>query len=173
VLALFVRFTDPAAVRAPVRLMASARELGLVRVHHRVFYAILLTAPIEWVLRGRPAAAVQLAGALLFAAGVGGYRRAGGALGSQLSPLVAPREPARLVDGGPYRRVRHPMYLAELAMAAGAPVLLGARLTALLALVFAAVVVRRITMEEELLRTRVPEYEAYASRTYRLVPYVY
>ncbi len=86
-------------------------------------------APCEWWLGGRPAGVGQLLGAGLACAGVVGYRRAGRMLGDHLSPLIAPAEPATLVERGPYRRVRHPMYLAELAMAFGVPLLLGARWT--------------------------------------------
>jgi protein-S-isoprenylcysteine O-methyltransferase Ste14 len=106
-------------------------------------------------------------------AGVVGYRRAGRALGDQLSPLVAPCEPAALVKRGPYRRLRHPMYLAELAIAAGAPVVLGAWLTLVLSAVFAAMVLQRIAAEERRLAARLADYADYAAHTYRLVPYVY
>jgi len=173
VLALFVRFDDPARPRHHGPLVASVHDLRVVRRQHRVFYALLVAAPIEWWWRGRPAAAHQLLGALLFLGGVVGYRVAGGTLGAQLSPLIAPREPARLVAHGLYGRVRHPMYAAELAMAAGAPWMLAALFSAGLAAVFAAVVLRRMRLEERALRERLPEYVAYAGRTSRIIPYVY
>ncbi len=138
-----------------------------------MFYALLLMVPLEWWWRQRPAGWAQLAGAATFLAGVVGYRMAGRALGDQLSPLLAPREPARLVAHGPYGLLRHPMYLAELAMAVGAPWTLAAKASAVLTLSFAGVLLRRITLEERVLRARVPEYAAYAARTYRLIPYVY
>jgi len=144
-----------------------------VRWHHRLFYAILLAAPLEWLLRGRPGSWVAGAGAGLFLGGLVGYRGAGGALGEHLTPLLAPREPATLIERGPYRRLRHPMYLAELAMAAGAPVTLGAYTTLTLAAGFAFVVGRRIAVEERLLCEHMPGYRSYAARTYRLLPYVY
>jgi protein-S-isoprenylcysteine O-methyltransferase Ste14 len=168
-----VRFVDPEAARAPRHLVASPEDLRLVRRHHRVFYALLLAAPVEWWLRGRPSAWSQLGGAVVLLAGIVGYRRAGGALGEHLSPLVAPCEPAALVDRGPYRRLRHPMYLAELAIAFGVPWLLGARFTLLVSVLFTMLVIRRIDVEERLLGARLAEYGGYAARTYRLVPYVY
>jgi len=158
--------------------MPSAAELRpehlvLVRRHQRVFYLLLLLAPLEWFVRGRPATASQLAAAAMFGLGVWGYRRWGRVLGESLSPLVAPREPATLIERGPYRIIRHPMYLAELAMAFGAPLTLGATLTLMVSVVFAVLVIRRIVVEEEALRARLPNYAVYAQRTYRLVPYVY
>jgi protein-S-isoprenylcysteine O-methyltransferase Ste14 len=168
-----VRFVDPETVRTPRRLVASPEDLRVVRRHHRVFYALLAAAPLEWWLRGRPAGWSQLLGGALLFAGVVGYRRAGGALGDHLSPLVAPCEPAALVDRGPYRRLRHPMYRAEIAIAFGAPWLLGAPLTVALSVLFTVLVIRRIDIEERLLGARLDDYAGYASRTYRLVPYVY
>jgi protein-S-isoprenylcysteine O-methyltransferase Ste14 len=173
VLALFVRVQDPARRRHTTELVATAADVRLVRRQHRLFYALLLVAPIEWWWRGRASTWSQLAGAATFLAGVLGYRAAGGALGEQLSPLLAPREPARLIAAGPYGRLRHPMYLAELAIAIGAAWTLAAKASAVLALAFAAVLLHRMTLEERMLRARLPEYAAYAARTYRLIPYVY
>ena len=172
-LALFVRFTDREAARPHRELVASPADLRLVRRHHRVFYALLAAAPLEWWLRGRDAGWRVLAGAALFALGLYGYRRAGAALGPQLGPLVAPPEPATLVAAGPYARVRHPMYRAEIAMAAGTALMLGGPVAALLALVFAALVVHRIGREEQALAERLPDYAGYVRRTARLVPHVY
>ena len=171
--ALFVRFVDPEVTRAPRHLVASADDLSMVRRHHAVFYALLLTAPVEWWLRGGPSEWTQLVGAGFMLAGVAGYRHAGRALGDHLSPLVAPCEPAALVERGPYRRLRHPMYLAELAIAVGAPMLLGVGATLALSAVFVLLVLRRIGVEERLLAARLAGYSDYAARSYRLVPYVY
>jgi protein-S-isoprenylcysteine O-methyltransferase Ste14 len=144
-----------------------------VRRHHVLFYALLVLAPLEWWWRGRPADPSQAIGAALLLLGVVGYRRAGRALGDQLTPLVAPAEPAVLIERGPYRRLRHPMYLAELAMAFGAPLLLAAWWTLAVSLLFALAVVRRIGVEERALAERLPDYPTYASRTSRLIPHVY
>jgi protein-S-isoprenylcysteine O-methyltransferase Ste14 len=173
VAALFVRFVDPAAERAPRHLVASEHDLALVRRHHAVFYGLLAAAPAEWWLRGRPAAWTQLVGALLLFAGVAGYRRAGRALGDQLGPLIAPAEPAVLIERGPYERLRHPMYRAEVAMAFGVPLLLRAHWTLVISIVFAVLVVRRIAVEERALAERLPDYPAYAARTSKLIPHVY
>ncbi|MEB2285555.1 MAG: hypothetical protein B6D46_14060 [Polyangiaceae bacterium UTPRO1] len=171
--ALFVRFVDPEAARAARHLVASAADLVLVRRQHALFYALVLAAPVEWWLGGRPAAAWQLVGLLLAAAGVAGYRRAGRALGDRLGPLVAPVEPARLVERGWYGRIRHPMYLAEIMLAFGLPLLLAARCTLVVSALFLVAVVRRIGVEERALAARFPDYAAYAARTSRLLPYVY
>jgi protein-S-isoprenylcysteine O-methyltransferase Ste14 len=168
-----VRFVDPGAARAPRHLVASEADLALVRRHHAVFYTLLAVAPLEWWWRGRPAGGSQLLGALLLFAGIAGYRSAGRALGGQLGPLIAPAEPAVLIERGPYRRLRHPMYLAEIAMAVGVPLLLGAWWTLAFSLLFVVLVVRRIAVEERALADRLPDYAAYAARTSKLIPHVY
>jgi protein-S-isoprenylcysteine O-methyltransferase Ste14 len=65
------------------------------------------------------------------------------------------------------------MYLAEIAMAFGAPLLLGASWTLAVAVLFTVLVVRRIAVEERALAERLPDYPAYAARTSKLFPHVY
>jgi protein-S-isoprenylcysteine O-methyltransferase Ste14 len=76
-----------------------------------------------------------------------------------------------LVMRGPYRLVRHPLYLGELlaalGIAAGArhwPIALGAWVVCL------ALQLVRTHYEESTLRAEFPEYQTYAERTSRLIP---
>ena len=75
-----------------------------------------------------------------------------------------------LVMHGPYRLVRHPLYLGELGACAGLAVASPSprNLAAAVAFVLAQVV--RMRMEELELARQFPEYSAYAERTPRLVP---
>jgi protein-S-isoprenylcysteine O-methyltransferase Ste14 len=79
-------------------------------------------------------------------------------------------EARRLVTGGPYRIVRHPLYAAEI-LAALALVLARPGLWATLALApFITVQMLRARFEERLLGRTFAEYRSYAARTRRLIP---
>ena len=85
---------------------------------------------------------------------------------------IAPQA-RKLVIGGPYRFVRHPLYFAEEVAVIG--VLLQCNwyaATAFLAL-HIALQIRRMNYEESLLCAVFPDYEAYARRTARLIPGVW
>jgi protein-S-isoprenylcysteine O-methyltransferase Ste14 len=92
------------------------------------------------------------------------------ALGGSFSLMPQAR---KLVTGGPYAYVRHPLYLAEEA-ALAAILLQYAWFAALPFLaVHVAVQIRRMQLEERVLRNAFPEYAAYAKRTPRLIPGVW
>jgi protein-S-isoprenylcysteine O-methyltransferase Ste14 len=83
------------------------------------------------------------------------------------------RSGARLVTGGPYRWIRHPMYTSVL-LGIGAVVYVDPRPWRIVLLAALLVVLMvKAGREEEYLRAAFPEYTAYASRTWRLVPFIY
>jgi protein-S-isoprenylcysteine O-methyltransferase Ste14 len=83
-----------------------------------------------------------------------------------------PLESARLVTTGPYGLVRHPIYVALWIFCwAGVADHLSLLSTAM-GLVVAAGLFVRMVLEENLLRSRFPEYSEYAKRTKRIVPFV-
>jgi protein-S-isoprenylcysteine O-methyltransferase Ste14 len=75
-----------------------------------------------------------------------------------------------LVTGGPYRVVRHPLYLGELGACAGLVIASPSGWNFALAVVFAVAQGARMRMEEQELSHQFPEYGAYAARTPRLIP---
>ncbi|MCB0086134.1 MAG: isoprenylcysteine carboxylmethyltransferase family protein [Caldilineaceae bacterium] len=80
---------------------------------------------------------------------------------------------AQFVDHGPYRWIRHPMYLAVLLVTVA---LVSASWTwwrlAIWALLALAILVK-IDYEERLLRAHYPIYATYRRQTKRLLPYVF
>jgi len=76
----------------------------------------------------------------------------------------------RLVDTGPYRIVRHPLYLGELIAVAGFALRGGHWLHVALLLALLALQLYRAAREEALLAGQVPGYAGYAARTWRIVP---
>lgn len=90
-------------------------------------------------------------------------------LGGSFSILVEARE---LRSRGPYRLVRHPVYLGQIIAATG--VVLGRFVwwSALAGLAFAGVQVARAVLEERKLLRATPGYAEYRSRTWMLVPFI-
>jgi protein-S-isoprenylcysteine O-methyltransferase Ste14 len=95
------------------------------------------------------------------------------ALGRALTPFPYPREGSPLVARGPFRAVRHPIYtgivLGALGWALAWLSVAGAAYAALLAVFFD----RKARREERWLRSRFPDYAAYAHRVRRFIPGIY
>jgi protein-S-isoprenylcysteine O-methyltransferase Ste14 len=83
-----------------------------------------------------------------------------------------PKEGGALVTGGPYRWIRHPMYLAVLVVMA-AFVVAGDAVQALLWLLLAAVLAAKAVREERGLVLVHPGYAAYRARTRAIVPFLF
>ena len=88
-------------------------------------------------------------------------------LGKSFSILAEAR---RLVTEGPYRIVRHPLYLCEMLALVGVTLQVLSPLAVLIAIAVVAIQCRRMFNEERILRLAFPEYDAYAARTPFLIP---
>jgi len=109
---------------------------------------------------------VALAGAVLAVS-------AGRAHEGSLTPFPRPISGAALVESGPYRVVRHPIYSGGTLFFIGISLALSPAalaVTGILAIVWAL----KVQVEEGFLRASAPGYAAYCERTRaRLIPFVY
>src|SRR5262249_27004797 len=83
VAALFVRVQPPEAAPPQPQRPAPDEPLAVVVWHHRIFYLLLLAAPVEMLLAGGRSEG-RLLGLAAFGAGVALYRIAAEALGDAL-----------------------------------------------------------------------------------------
>jgi protein-S-isoprenylcysteine O-methyltransferase Ste14 len=136
--------------------------------------ALVLAAvvvPPDWPEGTR--VALNAVGAALALAGAALAVWAGRTLGRSLTPFPEPASAGSLVDTGPFRRVRHPIYSGGLLFFAGWSLFAGPValvLTGALGILWAM----KARVEERLLTARYPGYPAYARRVrFRLVPGLY
>jgi len=91
-------------------------------------------------------------------------------LGASFSMMPEAR---KLVTGGPYAVVRHPLYLAELVGVSGLVVQFQQPWALLLGVGVFALLYWRSEFEEGVLLAAYPEYEAYRRNTPRFIPYFF
>lgn len=114
------------------------------------------------------------AGVALAWVGVGVNRWARRALGTGYRPVVTVVPGQAVVATGPYRLVRHPMYVGSVLMSLGAGTALGTGPAALAWALPPVALLRRIQVEERVLAEVLGDrYEAYAAGRGRLVPGVW
>lgn len=78
-----------------------------------------------------------------------------------------------LVQRGPYRYVRHPMYAAGLLLLWSSIIGHWSLVNAAIGLVVTIIILARVAAEERLLRSWYAEYSEYAQRTKRIIPFIY
>ena len=78
-----------------------------------------------------------------------------------------------VVQTGPYRRIKHPLYFAEEIVVLGVVLQYLTPVTVIVLVLHVGVQVCRILYEEDLLRRNCPEYSSYEASRWRLVPYVW
>jgi protein-S-isoprenylcysteine O-methyltransferase Ste14 len=83
---------------------------------------------------------------------------------------VSVQDQQALVDTGPYRLVRHPIFTSFFAIALGLLLVNPAITTLGLAIYVFVDFARAARLEEELLSAKIPEYASYVERTGRFVP---
>lgn len=149
-----------AVQRVPSSVLV-ALQLGLIAV-----LVVLTRTPVT--PRAWPLTLFLLATALVLGVWTLGFNRWGN---FNIRPEL--RAGARLVTGGPYRWIRHPMYVSVLLGTAALVVADPRAWRIALFVALVAVLVLKAAREEVYLRGAFPQYADYASRTWRFVPFVY
>lgn len=134
-------------------------------VSYPAFAALPPDTPAGWLLTA--------AGLLLLLVGGWLVYRGIDDLGSNLTALPAPVRDATLVQGGVYRRVRHPIYAGVITLALGWSFAVGSAAATLMALLLAGWLDLKSRREEVWLAERHPGYAEYRRRSARFVPGIY
>jgi protein-S-isoprenylcysteine O-methyltransferase Ste14 len=145
----------------------AATTSGSVTAHAAAVAATWLPFALP-LLRGAPPGAVRQAVAdLLLVFGTTWAVWSLYYLGRNVSVLAQARG---LADRGPYRWVRHPLYLGELVSSLGVAVAANSLAAAVIWLMLCSLQVYRALQEERVLLHALPDYRSYRSRTAALVP---
>jgi protein-S-isoprenylcysteine O-methyltransferase Ste14 len=138
-----------------------------VTAHVVAVTATWLPAALPLVHGAPPGAARQAVSDLLLVAGTTWAVWSLHFLGRNLSVIAQARG---LADRGPYRWVRHPLYLGELVSSLGVAVAANSPVAVAIWLVLCGLQVYRALREEQVLLQALPGYRDYRSRTAALIP---
>lgn len=152
-----------------VRSPPVAKPRGLMPKLVAVFGAFLGIAFLGLPIATIPPA-LNIFSALLIVAGSAYAFYALAFLGKSFSVMPEAR---RLVTGGPFAWMRHPVYFGEEVALIGIMLQFQQPWSLMLILVQAAFQVGRMTYEERILSETFPDYVPYRARTARLIPGVY
>src|SRR6266700_751003 len=143
---------------------------GSVTAHAAAVVATLTPFVFPLLPAGRPAAGRQLAADVLLVAGTAWSVWTLRFLGRNLSVLAQARD---VVDRGPYRWVRHPLYTGEIVSSLGLALTAGSLRAIAAWLVLVVLQAYRAMREEQVLLRALSGYLDYRSRTAALLPGVF
>jgi protein-S-isoprenylcysteine O-methyltransferase Ste14 len=123
------------------------------------------TTPFTW-LGSMGGGIILLAGILLLAAAV--FR-----LGSNLTPVPYPKDQGTLIESGPYRLVRHPMYCGGILIVFGWGLFVHGWLTLAYAIIMLVCFDVKSRREEQWLKAKFSAYGEYQKHVRKLIPFVY
>ena len=175
---LWLRRRDPALLKERMTGRSKPDAKGwdrtILRVYTAVFTVLLIVAPLDavrfrWSHVPRAVQGLALAGLLVAWCLIVWVFRENAFL-SEVVRIQSDRGHA-VCTTGPYRAVRHPMYVAIIVTVICIPLLLGSLYALIPAVLIAALFVLRTALEDRTLRAELPGYADYARTVrWRLVP---
>ena len=158
---VYVVFIVAYAMRVdPKDRSRGVREVLVPLVGAVLPFALLQSPPLPWVVH-RPVALYALFSSMTVFTAFTVW-----GLWSLRSSFSITVEARRLVQGGAYRRVRHPVYLGEMLTAVAVAVWRASAANAVLLVLFIVIQFLRARWEEEKLARVFPEYGPYAGRAW-------
>jgi protein-S-isoprenylcysteine O-methyltransferase Ste14 len=134
---------------------------------------VLLVAIVFWPSgNSRTVTQFELLGNILEWLGWAGIALSAISIRSSLTAVPLPKEHAQLATNGLYRIIRHPMYASVMVLCLGIALSSGMVIKYLIFVALAALFHFKSRYEERYLRQKFPEYEAYAQRTGRIIPFI-
>ena len=117
---------------------------------------------------------VGILGVALFIAGVCLYFVSRFTLGKFFSEAIRIKPEHELITSGPYRFIRHPIYLGEILYFISIPVIFGSIYGFIVMLFLIPMLIHRMCVEERALVSRFgQEYIEYTQKTKKLIPCIY
>jgi protein-S-isoprenylcysteine O-methyltransferase Ste14 len=166
------RATTAATPRIHLHPSVFGRLVKGVKIVILVGIAVQTLLPDVLPLTGDPLV-LRIAGSLIYSAGLLIAIRGRTELGGNWSDIEAARvlSEQTVVSNGPYRLIRHPIYVGDLMLLFGLELALNSYLV-LGVLLLAPIVLRQAVEEEKKLARALPGYEAYCANTKRFIPFV-
>ncbi|RPI04639.1 MAG: isoprenylcysteine carboxylmethyltransferase family protein [Ignavibacteriae bacterium] len=115
----------------------------------------------------------SMGGGILFLAGCSLLLTGLFRLGTNLTPVPYPKENATLIENGPYKLVRHPMYCGGIIMALGWAFFVQGWLTLGYTILLGILFDIKSRREEKWLSEKFGGYALYQQRVRKLIPFVY
>jgi protein-S-isoprenylcysteine O-methyltransferase Ste14 len=117
--------------------------------------------------------ALRVLGTLIYTAGLAIAIGSRTQLGTNWSDIEVAEVSRRhvIISNGPYRYIRHPIYIGDLLLLFGLELALNSWLV-LGVLMLVPIVLRKAVEEEKKLARTLPDYQAYCSQTKRFIPFV-